>query len=167
MRLSMTGGSPNLPHSWETATILLLYFCGDLQSMLLLSLQNRNNQLMESALIVSLVDEGPAWALQLEIADALWMGFFSCWSFSLTIQQTEAIVCAVYPMRKAGLEQWKNRVRGVIKDLLMIRKCLCEPWADKGRTASFLLFCCHDAGILSFFIYCYCSNCLGFLSSPQ
>lgn len=56
----MTGGSPNLPHSWETAKILLLYFCGDLQSMLLLSLQNRNNQLMESALIVSLVDEGPA-----------------------------------------------------------------------------------------------------------
>lgn len=59
MGLSMTGGSPNLPHSWETAKILLLYFCGDLQSMLLLSLQNRNNQLMESALIVSLVDEGP------------------------------------------------------------------------------------------------------------
>lgn len=43
----------------------------------------------------------------------------------------------------------------MIKDLLMFRKC--ETRADKVRTASFLLFCCHDTRML-FFIYCYCKN---------
>lgn len=50
----------------------------------------------------------------------------------------------------------------MIKDLLMIRKRLDELWAEEGNAASRLLGCCHGTRILSFLIYCYCNNPLGF-----